>query len=47
MAKSIDNHPELIQQLFQTNTLSKTPNIFQDPVNLKIIQHDPQIGPKY
>ncbi|CAD8179225.1 unnamed protein product [Paramecium pentaurelia] len=47
IAKSIDQHPELIQQLFETEKLQKTKNIFQDPVNLKILQHDPAIGPKY
>ncbi|CAD8111629.1 unnamed protein product [Paramecium sonneborni] len=47
IAKSIDNHPELIQQLFETEKLQKSKNIFQDPVNLKILQHDPTIGPKY
>ncbi|CAK58113.1 unnamed protein product (macronuclear) [Paramecium tetraurelia] len=46
-AKSIDQHPELISQLFETEKLQKSKNIFQDPVNLKILQHDPAIGPKY
>ncbi|CAD8121710.1 unnamed protein product [Paramecium sonneborni] len=47
LAKSIENHPELIQQLFETEKLEKSKNIFQDPLNLKIIKHDPSIGPKY
>ncbi|CAD8095990.1 unnamed protein product [Paramecium primaurelia] len=47
LAKSIDHNPELIQQLFETKKLEKTKNIFQDPLNLKILQHDHAIGPKY
>lgn len=45
LAKSIDNHPEFKTEIMETSGTHDR-NIFSDPLNLKLCQYDPSIGPR-